>query len=170
MYGSSSAAVTAAYVAGRHNLSVLFVTPYAHLGGLTTSGLSATDVGDSATIGGLASTFYHSVGRASASASPVYNFEPHIADGVYDEWMRQVASHVTIVRGYAIDILTSTPTHLTSLTFTTLTPHPNPPHSSPSSPPSSSMPPTRATSSPSPTSRTPSAANPPRSTTRRQGG
>ena len=138
VYGSSSAAVTAAYAAARRNLSVLFVTPYPHLGGLTSSGLSATDVGDAATIGGLASTFYHAVGRTYSSPSAIYNFEPHTAEAVLDGWMAQVAARVTIVRGYAIDSVTATASNITSLTFSPLSPSP-PSSSSPSSSPSSSF-------------------------------
>ena len=134
VYGSSNAAVTTAYAAGRHNLSVLFVTPYAHLGGLTTSGLSATDVGNASTIGGLAHSFYLKVGAVYGKTVPVYDFEPHVAEAVYEGWMEEVKGTVTIARGYILDSVEATATNITRVTFTDWTPSPSSPSSTPSSP------------------------------------
>src|SRR5687767_9767107 len=61
IYGGTSAAVTAAVQARRMKKSVVIVTPGQHLGGLTSGGLGATDIGNKGAIGGLARTFYERV-------------------------------------------------------------------------------------------------------------
>ena len=59
VYGGTSAAVAAAVQAGRMGKTAVIVSPEMHLGGLSSSGLGATDSGDKAVIGGLAKEFYH---------------------------------------------------------------------------------------------------------------
>ena len=126
VYGSSSAAVTAAYAAGRHNLSVLFVSPYPHLGGLTTSGLSATDTGNTSSIGGLAALFYRQVGAAYNLSYPLYDFEPHVAEAVYTQWMSEVSARVVITPQYVVSAVDATATNISRVTFTSWTPSPSP--------------------------------------------
>jgi arylsulfatase A-like enzyme len=61
VYGDTSGGVTAAVQAARMGKSVLLISPTGHLGGLTSSGLGATDLGNPAILGGLAREFYHRV-------------------------------------------------------------------------------------------------------------
>jgi hypothetical protein len=61
IYGGTSAAVTAAVQARRMKKTVVIIEPTRHVGGLTTGGLGATDIGNKAAIGGLARTFYERV-------------------------------------------------------------------------------------------------------------
>ena len=59
IYGDSSAAVTAAVAAKRQGRSVVLVNPTGFLGGMSASGLGATDfLGRRGTFGGIASEFY----------------------------------------------------------------------------------------------------------------
>lgn len=58
VYGGNAAGVMAAVQVSRLGRSVLLVEPAAHVGGLTSSGLGATDIGRPHTIGGLARSFY----------------------------------------------------------------------------------------------------------------
>ena len=59
VYGDSSGAITAAVAAKRQGRSVILVNPTRFLGGMSASGLSATDfLGKRATIGGIASEYY----------------------------------------------------------------------------------------------------------------
>lgn len=58
VYGATSAGVTAAIAAQQLGLTVVLVDCDDWVGGLTTSGLGATDVGNQAAIGGLARSFY----------------------------------------------------------------------------------------------------------------
>ena len=102
VYGSSSAAVTASYAAARHNLTVALVFPSFHLGGLSSSGLGATDRGNASTIGGLAALFYLRVGRLYGNSTPVYNFEPHVAEAAFESLLQEVPQQVRQVRGRAL--------------------------------------------------------------------
>jgi len=51
VYGGTSGGVIAAVQAGRMGKRVLLVAPEKHLGGMTTGGLGATDMGNQAAIG-----------------------------------------------------------------------------------------------------------------------
>ena len=53
VYGDASGGVTAAVQAARKGKTVIIVSQYGHLGGLTSSGLGWTDLGNPAILGGL---------------------------------------------------------------------------------------------------------------------
>ena len=61
IYGGTSAGVIAAVQTSRMGKNAVLVSPMKRLGGLTTSGLGATDSGNKAVIGGLAREFYRRV-------------------------------------------------------------------------------------------------------------
>jgi hypothetical protein len=61
VYGTTSAAVTAAIQAHRMGRSVVLVGPGVHLGGLSSAGMGNTDIGHKGAIGGLAREFYERV-------------------------------------------------------------------------------------------------------------
>ncbi len=61
VYGGTSGGVVAAVQAARSGKSVVLISPVTHLGGLTSSGLGWTDLGDSAILGGISREFYHRV-------------------------------------------------------------------------------------------------------------
>jgi hypothetical protein len=61
VYGDASGGVTAAVQAARMGKKVILVSQYGHLGGLTSSGLGWTDIGNNAILGGLSREFYHQV-------------------------------------------------------------------------------------------------------------
>ena len=54
VYGGTSGGVAAAVQAARLGRSVTLVEPGAHLGGMTSGGLSAVDIGDPRSVGGIA--------------------------------------------------------------------------------------------------------------------
>src|SRR5262245_496313 len=58
IYGGTVGGVSAAIQAGRMGASVILIEPSHHLGGMTTSGLGATDIGSKTSIGGIAREFY----------------------------------------------------------------------------------------------------------------
>ncbi len=58
VYGATSGGVIAALQADRMGKSVVLLEPYQHVGGMTTGGLSALDVGNPATIGGLTREYF----------------------------------------------------------------------------------------------------------------
>ncbi len=61
VYGDTLAGISAAIQATRMNKTVLLLSPTAHLGGVATSGLTATDMNRSASIGGIAREFYQEI-------------------------------------------------------------------------------------------------------------
>ncbi len=63
VYGGTPAGVTAAVQAARMGKKTVLVVFRRHVGGMTSGGLSATDVGSERTIGGLAREFYDRVGK-----------------------------------------------------------------------------------------------------------
>ncbi len=63
IYGGTSAGVVAAMAAKRMGKSVLLIEPGRYIGGMTTGGLGATDIGNKYAVTGLARLFYREVGR-----------------------------------------------------------------------------------------------------------
>ena len=111
VYGGTSAGIVAAIQAKRMGKSVALIEPSNHLGGLTTGGLGATDIGNKAVIGGIARDFYrqilqhyqrddawvHESRDAYNDRNPRYNprddtmwtFEPHVATKVYRDMLAE---------------------------------------------------------------------------------
>jgi hypothetical protein len=118
IFGGTSAGIISAVQATKMNKSVVMAEPGTFLGGLTTGGLSATDIGNKAAVGGLSREFYHRIaqhyakesswtlekrdeyfskrgsGQSAASNLGVTNatmwtFEPHIARSVYDAMLKE---------------------------------------------------------------------------------
>jgi hypothetical protein len=119
VFGGTSAGIIAAVQAKKLGQSVVLAEPGKFLGGLTTGGLGATDIGNKGAIGGLSREFYHRIamhyaqdkawhleqrtdyfgkrgsGQSAASNleaadATMWTFEPHVARAVYDEWLREV--------------------------------------------------------------------------------
>ena len=61
VYGGTSGGVAAAVQGRRMEKSVVLIEPTKHLGGLTSGGLGATDIGNQAVIGGVSREFYRRV-------------------------------------------------------------------------------------------------------------
>ena len=122
VYGGTSGGVVAAVQASRSGKSVVLVSPTAHLGGLTTSGLGWTDLGNTAILGGISREFYHRLylhyqqgsawnwqGRESfgnaGQGGPALNatleiasvFEPKVAEAVFNQLLAE--EDVTLVTG-----------------------------------------------------------------------
>ena len=131
VYGGSASGVTAAVAAARLGKRVVLVEPGRHLGGLTAGGLGMTDVGSAATIGGLSREFYRRVhahytqaeawkverrqdfvdwmplhfgydGKRSDQAGIFFLFEPHVAEQVFRDWLRE--ANVQTVFGERLDL------------------------------------------------------------------
>ena len=61
VYGGTSGGVAAAVQARRMGKTALILEPGKHLGGLTSGGLGATDIGNKAAIGGVSREFYQRI-------------------------------------------------------------------------------------------------------------
>jgi hypothetical protein len=89
VYGGTSGGVAAAVQAARMGKSVILLESGNHLGGLTTGGLGATDIGNKAAIGGIAREFYQRLGRHYGT-NEVWMFEPSVAKNTYIQMLREV--------------------------------------------------------------------------------
>jgi hypothetical protein len=68
IYGGTAGGVAAAVQASRMGRKAVLAEPGRHLGGMTSGGLGATDMGNKAAIGGIAREFYHRVALHYAKA------------------------------------------------------------------------------------------------------
>ena len=116
VYGGTSGGVTAALQARHLGRSVILIEPTQHLGGLTTGGLGATDIGNKAAIGGLARQFYrlikshyrdssawpHSPPPPATPEDTQWTFEPKVASAIFDRLIAQ--ADVPVVFGERLDL------------------------------------------------------------------
>jgi hypothetical protein len=118
VFGGTSAGIAAAVQASRMGKTVVLVEPGPYLGGLTTGGLGATDIGNKAAIGGISREFYQAIARhyaqdsawvfetrheyltkrnagrnaaadLSAPGATWWTFEPHVADQVFAAMLKE---------------------------------------------------------------------------------
>lgn len=88
IYGGTSGAIAAAVAARRNGLSVVVLEQSNHVGGMSAGGLSYTDIGNKHAIGGVAREFYRRTG-ARYGVAEHWCFEPHVAEAVFQDWIRE---------------------------------------------------------------------------------
>ncbi|GAA4402516.1 FAD-dependent oxidoreductase [Nibrella viscosa] len=88
VYGGTSAGVIAAYTAKKAGKSVVLIEPTRHLGGLSSGGLGATDIGNKFAITGLARDFYRRVGKHYGRLEQ-WTFEPHVAKALFNQYLQE---------------------------------------------------------------------------------
>lgn len=111
IYGGTSGGVAAAVQAARMGKRTVIAEPGRHLGGMTSGGLSAVDIGDPRTVGGIAREYFTrlvaSYGKTLAwdrafeskgggpATGGAYSIEPHVAEKVFTDLAREanVALH-----------------------------------------------------------------------------
>lgn len=91
VYGGTPAGVTAAIEAARLGRKTLLLSFNRHVGGMTSGGLTATDVGKKESIGGLAMDFYTRIGRISG-------FSPSAAGSLYRKLLDEAGVTVLVER------------------------------------------------------------------------
>ncbi|MEW6302382.1 MAG: FAD-dependent oxidoreductase [Verrucomicrobiota bacterium] len=118
VFGGTSAGIVAAIQAHRMGKTAVIVNPTKYLGGLTTGGLGATDIGNKAAVGGISREFYHRIaqhyakpsswvsetaqeyfskrrgGQSAASSldgpeATMWTFEPRVAEKIYFDMLRE---------------------------------------------------------------------------------
>jgi hypothetical protein len=122
VYGGTSGGVIAAVQARKMGKTVILIEPGDHLGGLTSGGLGATDIGNKDAIGGLAREFYHRIWkhyqspaawrqetsaqyakkRRAPSPDTMWTFEPHVAEQVTDDLVADYK--IPVVRRERLDL------------------------------------------------------------------
>lgn len=108
IYGGTSAGISAAIQCSRMNKSVLLIETTNRIGGLTTGGLGATDIGSKIAIGGISREFYQNVKKyyedsnnwllqdktdysesrnSDKNDQAMWTFEPSVAMKIYKEML-----------------------------------------------------------------------------------
>ncbi len=93
IYGATSGGIAAAIQAARMGKSVVLAEFGRHLGGLTSGGLGATDIGNKAAIGGISREFYRRVGRHYGQ-DEAWKFEPHVAEDIFKAMLNEARVRV----------------------------------------------------------------------------
>lgn len=98
VYGGTASGIMTAYAASRQGLHVILLEPGAHLGGMVTGGLSATDIGNSGVIGGFARDFYLRAaahyGLDNLDHPANWRSEPHVDVAIFRDML--ASAHVQI--------------------------------------------------------------------------
>lgn len=122
VYGATSSGVAAAVQVANSGRRVLIVEPGQHVGGLTSGGLGATDIGNKKAIGGWARQFYRRMGqhyskprswmfqtkeetrrvRPSGPAAEMWTFEPHVAEQIFRDSLTE--AKIPILFGERLDL------------------------------------------------------------------
>jgi len=92
VYGGTASGVMTAYSAAREGLHVVLLESGAHLGGMVTGGLSATDLGHFAIIGGYAREYYMKTaahyGVHDLQRGENWLSEPHVDEEIFNEMLK----------------------------------------------------------------------------------
>jgi len=122
VYGGTSGGIACAVQLARHGRTVVLLEPTHRVGGLSTSGLGATDIGNKAAVGGISREFYRRLRAHYADANAwvhepaaefkgrghrpgedaAWTFEPKVALGIFDEMLREAG--VPVVHGARLDL------------------------------------------------------------------
>ena len=124
IYGGTAAGTTAAVQTAKMGKTVLLIEPGMHIGGLTSGGLGATDIGNKAAIGGLSLEFYQRVKayyqnnsvwiqetraehfknsrRNRGVENAMWTFEPHVAEKILRNMLSE--HNVLILFGERLDL------------------------------------------------------------------
>ncbi|VAX36294.1 probable secreted protein-putative xanthan lyase related [hydrothermal vent metagenome] len=133
VYGGTSAGIVAAIQVKKMGKTVILIEPSKHVGGLTTGGLGATDIGNKAAIGGMSRDFYvrigdhyrkkenwkyekmsdYKSGRQKKGDLAFWTFEPHVAMKIYQEMLKE--SQIPVVYQERLKSVTKQGTTITTI-------------------------------------------------------
>ncbi|APZ95712.1 FAD-dependent oxidoreductase [Fuerstiella marisgermanici] len=91
VYGGTPAGVTAAIQAAKEGKTAVLLSFNRHVGGMTSGGLTATDLGRKDSIGGLALEFYQRIGKAR-------DYRPSDAEALYRRMLDEAGVKVLLTR------------------------------------------------------------------------
>jgi hypothetical protein len=130
VYGGTSGGVMAAVQAARMGKRVVLVEPGRHLGGMTSGGLSAVDIGDPRSVGGIAREYFTRLvasygkrlnwgeafrGNGGPATGGAYSIEPHVAERVFEEMAREAG--VVVLRDTRLKSVTKKGNRIRGLSF-----------------------------------------------------
>jgi hypothetical protein len=126
--GGTSGGAVAAIQAARMGKKTVLLEPGHHLGGLTAGGLSAVDIGDPRSIGGITREYFSRLvasygktlnwdqkfeGTGGPATGGAYSIEPHVAERVFDEMVKEAG--VLVLRGARLESLVKKGARIASL-------------------------------------------------------
>ena len=88
VYGGTAGGVAAAVEAARSGKSVVLAEFGYHLGGMTSGGLSQTDIGNNAAIGGISREFYRRMGQHFGT-NEQWSFIPSAAENIFFQFVNE---------------------------------------------------------------------------------
>ena len=130
VFGGTSGGVSAAVQVARMGKTVLLAEPGRHLGGMTSGGLSAVDIGDPRSVGGIAREYFTRLVAAygkklewdqpfKSTGGPAtggaYAIEPHEAERVFEEMVKEAG--VKVLRDARLASVAKKDAHITELTL-----------------------------------------------------
>lgn len=130
VFGGTSGGVSAAVQVARMGKTVVLAEPGRHLGGMTSGGLSAVDIGDPRSVGGIAREYFTRLVAAygkklewdqpfKSTGGPAtggaYAIEPHQAERVFDEMVKEAG--VRVLRDARLAGVTHHASRITSITL-----------------------------------------------------
>jgi hypothetical protein len=89
VYGATPSGILAAVAAASQGHDVILIEPGQQLGGMVTSGISATDYWGSPYIQGPVLGFFRLLGAAYGKNRPVWHHEPKVASRVFTQMLRE---------------------------------------------------------------------------------
>lgn len=110
VYGGTPGGVAAAVQAARSGKKAVLLSFDAHVGGLTSAGLTATDVGNKEAIAGMAAEFYQRIGR-------LVDFRPSAAEALFLKMLEEAG--VTVLRERPLESVEMSGNRITSITLET---------------------------------------------------
>ena len=94
VYAATPGGILAAVTAGRAGARVSLLEPSGHVGGMMSNGLSFSDVGNAATLGGYTREVFDRIEAAEGTSWGRFHFEPHVAEQVFADML--VSADVTV--------------------------------------------------------------------------
>jgi FAD dependent oxidoreductase len=122
IYGGTSGGISAAVQVARMHKSVVLIEPGKYLGGLSSGGLGATDIGNKKAIGGISREFYQRIKKHYAQDESwkfeprarfrgtgqdprddaAWTFEPQVAEKIFQDLIRE--HNVPVLYGQRLDL------------------------------------------------------------------
>ncbi len=110
VYGGTPAGVTAALQAARMGKKAVLLSFDRNVGGMTSGGLTATDIGNRAAIGGMAMEFYNRIGK-------IKDFRPSEAEALFRKMLAE--KNVTVLFDRRLESVVLKDGRLVSVTLET---------------------------------------------------
>src|SRR5579883_1898783 len=88
IYGGTAGGVVAAIETAREGKTAVIAEFGSHLGGMTSGGLSQTDIGNKGAIGGISREFYRRIGQHYGKPEQ-WTFEPSVAENVFFQMVNE---------------------------------------------------------------------------------